>query len=144
MAWHHELAARGPLDHVGLLDATWQGEPEWDDDPWVAMDASDPVYEGPPFPGLLVRVGVRDDATLRVAVGGGALDWAPAWVATSELIVGDHGLHLSIGDATRDVTVESGNYSIDVWVDPIAPGRARAVALVLGPRQPRRLPDRLR
>jgi hypothetical protein len=42
------------------------------------------------------------------------------------------------------VPVESGNYQIEVWVDPIAPGRAKAVAFVVGQRRPRRLPDRLK
>jgi hypothetical protein len=52
-------------------------------------------------------------------------------VAASELIVGDHGFYLSVGDEARTVDVGSGNYSIEVWVDPVEPSRARAVALVL-------------
>jgi hypothetical protein len=60
------------------------------------------------------------------------------------LIVGDHGFHLSIGDEGRSVDVLTGNYSVEVWVDPVAPARAKAVAFVIGHRQPRKLPDHLR
>lgn len=144
MSWSHDAITSGPVDYVSLLDSTWQGEPMWGDDLWVALDAPDLVYEGPPFPGLLVRVGVKESQNLRVAICQSAPGWAPMQVAESELIVENHGLYLEVGDVAHSVDLETGNYPIQVWVDPVAPGQAKAVAFVLGPRRARRLPDRTR
>ncbi len=144
MASDQELVTSGPVAHVALLDATWQGEPEWGSDPWVALDGPDLVYQGPPFPGVLVRFGISDQEAVRVSVSNSVPDWAPVHVATSELMVGSHGFHLSVGDVTRSVRRDEGNYSLEVWVDQVRPGHAKSVALVLGPRQPRRLPDHVK
>lgn len=130
---------RGPVEYVSLLDATWQGEPEWGDDVWVAMDAPDLVYDGPPFPGVLVRVGVAQDQGIRVALCDSVPEWVSLRVAASELLVGDHGLYLEAGDAFANVPLGTGTYPFEVWVDPCGPGRATGVAFVFGPRQPRRL-----
>ena len=135
----HDKVWRGPVEYVSLLDATWQGEPEWGDDDWVAMDASDLVYEGPPYPGVLVRVGVAKDETIRVALCDSVPEWVTVQVAASELLVGDHGLYLEAGDDATGIPLQQGTYRLEVWVQPVEPGRATAVAFVMGPREPRRL-----
>lgn len=132
----------GPVAHVGLLDATWQGEPEWGNDPWVAVDSPDFAHQGPPYPGALVRAAAEDDSSLRVAVSTSAPHWAPTRVLSSELVVGGHGLVLLAGRKWRDIEVAEGNYPLQVWVDAVSPGRARAIAFVLGAVRPRRLSDR--
>jgi hypothetical protein len=127
---------RGPIDYVSLLDATWQGEPDWGDDVWVAMDASRLVVEGPPYPGVLVRVGVPENGSVRVALCQAVPEWVSEQVADSELVVGTHGLFLEAGDDFAEIPVEAGTYPLQVWVQPVSPGGATAVAFVMGPRKP--------
>jgi hypothetical protein len=54
VAWAKKVDLAGPLGEVAFLDATWQGAPVWRyTDEWVATDLA---YDGPPWPGLLIRL----------------------------------------------------------------------------------------
>lgn len=139
--WKYELTASGPLDEVELLDATWQGAPVWDEaaGPWVATDAPELVYGGPPWPGLLLRVDVPAGETLTVDFSDQPASPSLRQVFESTLIVGKHGFWFAAGDEHLTVPAESGNYPVSVWVDGATPETTRRCSIVVGAWSPRQL-----
>jgi len=138
------LKVSGPIDAVELLDPAWQDGPVWGEDPWVALDAPSLTYPGPPWPGFLLRVAVPADEQLRMTLGSERSASAQTSVLKTELIVGEHGIWLGVGVDSRQIDIPSGNYAVEVWVAPLAPGSTREVSVVLGDPMPRCLPGQLR
>jgi hypothetical protein len=125
---------------VALLDATWQGRPEWtDDSSWVTVDAPDLVYEGPPYPGLLLKANVPADGELRVLCGHDSPGRPFECVCRTELMVGDHGFVVETDGGHLPVPLPCGNYDVEVWVQAADALRAEAVAFIFGSQRPRSL-----
>lgn len=130
----------GPVEDVALLDATWQGSPEWTDETgWVTVHAPDLFYEGPPYPGLLVRANVPLGGDLRISVVETTPGSPLERVFETELIVGDHGFVIETDGGHIPLPMLAGNYSVEVWVDAADGRSARSVSFVFGERRPREL-----
>lgn len=135
-----EVVLNGPIPELALLDATWQGLPEWNDAAtWVTLHAPDMAYDGPPYPGLLVRTGVPAEGQLHVYCVDALPDRPLERVFVTELVVGGHGFVVVAESSERRLALANGTYHVEVWVEVMGPGRAGAVAFLFGSRQPRRL-----
>lgn len=137
--WPVQSVVLGPCDEIDVLDATWQDLPVWGPgDVWVAMDAPDLAYSGPPHPGLLIRVGLLKGDRLELTIDRRDPPADLQCVFTGELIVGASGLSISPG-SVRDVPLLTGNYPVGVWGDADRPEAVRRCVVVLGDRMPYRL-----
>jgi hypothetical protein len=134
-----QLVASGPVEEIEFLEYAWQGAPVWrGTDTWVATEAPDLAYAGPPWPGLLIaaRVPVGESVTVSVS-DRPPLSVHQVWA--SELTVGDHGFFVAAGDGHMTVPVQAGNYPVAVWVDGDTPAATRHCCIVLGAPMRRRL-----
>jgi hypothetical protein len=134
-----QFVASGPVDEIEFLDEEWQGAPVWRaTDTWVATEAPDLAYAGPPWPGLLIAARIPVGESLTVSVS----DRPPLWmhqVFASELTVGDHGFFVAAGEGHMTVPVQAGNYPVAVWVDGDTPDATGHYCIVLGAPMRRRL-----
>ncbi len=116
------------------------GGPVWGDtDVWVATDAPELVYAGPPWPGLLIAIRVPAGEAVTVRVSDRPPTSSMNQVFASQLIVGGHGFYLVVRADSPTIPVETGNYRVTVWVDGETPDATRQCSIVLGAQTPRQL-----
>lgn len=137
--WPIRTVVTGPCEEIQLLDATWQGAPVWcPGDGWVATEAPDLAYPGPPHPGILIRIGLPTGARLELTIARQEPDEDLQCVFRSELINGGNGLVVHPGLA-EDLQLPEGNYPVGVWIDADHPNAVRRCVVVLGDRRPHEL-----
>mgnify|MGYP001259218541 CR=1 FL=1 len=135
------LSNQQPDGEVLFVDATWQDRPEWrEGDTWACYWGPSLVADAPPFPGAVVRTIESAGASAQTVDALVTQDLPSAAlhrVATTTIVVGAHGMYLSVGDTHLAVPVGRGMYDLEIWVDAAEPQLVTAVAFRLGDRNER-------
>jgi len=105
----------------------------------VTVHAPELAYDGPPYPGLLVRANVQPGGDLKISYGVTPPGPPLRCVYETELVVSDHGFVIETDSGHAPVPTLAGNYDVGVWVDAVGARSIRAVSFVFGPRRPREL-----
>ena len=135
------LSSQEPDGEVLFVDATWQDRPEWrEGDTWACYWGPSLVADAPPFPGAVVRTVETAGASGQTVEALVTQDLPSARlhrVAATTIVVGAHGMYLSVSDSHCAVQVERGMYELEIWVDSAEPQLVTSVAFRLGNRNER-------
>jgi hypothetical protein len=135
------LSNQQPDGEVLFVDATWQDRPEWrEGDTWACYWGPSLVADAPPFPGAVVRTIENAGASAQTVDALVTQDLPSARlhrVATTTIVVGAHGMYLSVGSTHLAVQVQRGMYELEIWVDSAEPQLVTEVAFRLGDRNER-------